>query len=64
MLPCATAPKFTFASTLITDMGFPTAARLPVFAYEDIDGVRFLVTRIGRSPLPADTRRCAFLEVA
>ena len=33
-------------------------------AYEDVDGVRFLVARIGRSPLPADQRRCAYLEVA
>ena len=35
-----------------------------VGAYEDIDGVRFLVSRIGPSPLPADSRRCAYLEVA
>ena len=45
----------------LADMSGPTPE---VGAYEDIDGVRFLVTRIGRSPLPADTRRCAFLEVA
>jgi len=38
MLPCATAPHFTYASTLITNMGFPASARLPVFAYEDVDG--------------------------
>ncbi len=31
---------------------------------EDVDGERFLVTRIGRSPLPADRRRCAYLEAA
>ena len=35
-----------------------------VGTYEDVDGARFLVARIGRSPLPADNRRCAFLEVA
>ena len=35
-----------------------------VGTYEDVDGARFLVARIGRSPLPADSRRCAFLEVA
>ena len=32
-------------------------------ADEEIDGTRFRVTRIGGSPLPADKRRCAFLEV-
>jgi len=37
---------------------------LDVGSEEDLDGVRFLVARIGRSPLPADTRRCAYLEVA
>jgi hypothetical protein len=31
---------------------------------EDVDGERFLVTRIGRSPLPTDRRRCAYLEAA
>jgi chromosome segregation ATPase len=31
---------------------------------EDIDGERFFVTRTGRSPLPADARRCAYLEAA
>jgi chromosome segregation ATPase len=35
-----------------------------VGTYEDVDGARFLVARIGRSPLPADKRRCAYLEVA
>jgi chromosome segregation ATPase len=35
-----------------------------VGAYEDVDGVRFLVSRIGPSPLPADRRRCAYVEVA
>jgi hypothetical protein len=34
-----------------------------VGADEEVDGVRFRVTRTGRSPLPEDTRRCAFLEV-
>jgi chromosome segregation protein len=34
-----------------------------VGAYEDVDGVRFLVSRIGPSPLPDDRRRCAYLEV-
>jgi hypothetical protein len=33
-------------------------------AYEDVDEVRFVVSRIGPSPLPADRRRCAYLEVA
>ena len=33
-------------------------------AYEDVDDVRFVVSRIGPSPLPADQRRCAYLEVA
>jgi hypothetical protein len=33
-------------------------------AYEDVDEMRFVVSRIGPSPLPADRRRCAFLEVA
>jgi predicted nucleic acid-binding Zn-ribbon protein len=33
-------------------------------AYADVDDVRFLVSRIGPSPLPADRRRCAYLEVA
>jgi predicted nucleic acid-binding Zn-ribbon protein len=33
-------------------------------AYEDVDDGRFLVSRIGPSPLPADQRRCAYLEVA
>ncbi|MET0939381.1 MAG: hypothetical protein ABWY51_09190 [Gaiellaceae bacterium] len=33
-------------------------------ACEDVDEVRFVVSRIGPSPLPADRRRCAFLEVA
>ena len=28
----------------------------------DVDGHSFLVTRVGRSPLPADTRPCAFLQ--
>ena len=31
---------------------------------EEVDGVSFRVSRIGPSPLPADRRRCAFLEVA
>ena len=31
---------------------------------EEVDGVSFRVSRIGPSPLPADKRRCAFLEVA
>jgi chromosome segregation ATPase len=31
---------------------------------EELDGLRFRVTRIGRSPLPADKRQCAFLEAA
>jgi hypothetical protein len=31
---------------------------------EEMDGVRLRVARIGRSPLPADVRRCVFLEVA
>jgi DNA repair exonuclease SbcCD ATPase subunit len=31
---------------------------------EEVDGVRLRVARIGRSPLPADARRCAYLEVA
>jgi hypothetical protein len=31
---------------------------------EDIDGQQFFVTRTGRSPLPADPRRCAYLEAA
>jgi hypothetical protein len=31
---------------------------------EELDGVRLRVARIGRSPLPADARRCVFLEVA
>ena len=33
-------------------------------ADEEIDGIRFRVTRIGGSPLPSDKRRCAFLEAA
>jgi chromosome segregation ATPase len=31
---------------------------------EELDGVHLRVARIGRSPLPADQRRCVFLEVA
>ena len=27
----------------------------------DIDGVAFLVSRVGASPLPQDPRRCAYL---
>ena len=33
-------------------------------ADEEIDGIRFRVTRIGGSPLPSDKRRCAFLQLA
>jgi hypothetical protein len=29
-----------------------------------VDGEQFRVTRIGSSPLPADRRRCAYLEAA
>ena len=28
----------------------------------DVDGMRLAVSRIGRSPLPGDRRRCAFFE--
>ena len=35
-----------------------------VGAEEELDGVHLRVARVGRSPLPADTRRCVFLEVA
>jgi hypothetical protein len=35
-----------------------------VGSFEDVDEVRFVVSRIGPSPLPGDPRRCAFLEVA
>ncbi len=31
---------------------------------EELDGVHLRVARIGRSPLPADGRRCVYLEVA
>ncbi|MGL6279604.1 MAG: hypothetical protein ACRC50_08645, partial [Gaiella sp.] len=30
----------------------------------DLDGLTFSVTHVGRSPLPGDDRRCAFLEPA
>ena len=33
-------------------------------AEEEIDGRRYVVAKVGRSPLPADPRRCAFLEAA
>jgi chromosome segregation ATPase len=33
-------------------------------AEEEIDGIRFRVTRIGGSPLPSDKRRCVFVEAA
>ncbi len=33
-------------------------------ASADVDNVRFLVSRTGPSPLPADNRRCAYLEVS
>ena len=45
----------------LTEMSGPSP---DIGAFEDIDGVRFLVARIGRSPLPTDNRRCAYLEVA
>ncbi len=35
---CGTSPRFTYASTLITNMGFPTDANLPVFRFDDVDG--------------------------
>jgi hypothetical protein len=31
-------------------------------ATADVDGVAFVVLRLGPSPLPGDRRRCAFLE--
>jgi len=37
-LPCSNAPHFAYSSTLITNMGFPSGANLPVFAYDDVDG--------------------------
>jgi hypothetical protein len=37
-LLCSTDPKFTYSSTLITNMGFPTTANLAVFKFEDVDG--------------------------
>jgi len=44
-LPCSNAPTFTFASTLIANLGFTGTGRLPVFGYVDVDGdgVRDLV---------------------
>ena len=30
----------------------------------ELDGVEFRVVKIGRSPLPADPRRCAYLDAA
>jgi chromosome segregation ATPase len=29
----------------------------------EVDGERYVVTRVGRAPLPGDTRRCAYLEL-
>ncbi len=37
-LRCGASPRFTYASTLITNMGFPANANLAVFRYEDVDG--------------------------
>lgn len=36
-LRCGNNPTFTYASTLITNMGFSGSADLAVFAYEDVD---------------------------
>lgn len=41
MFLCADAPKFSYSGDLITDMGFPSSARLPVFAYGDVNGDTF-----------------------
>ena len=41
-LPCANNPTFSYASTLVTNLGFGSFGspdgRLPVFAYADVDG--------------------------
>ena len=37
-LRCGTAPRFSYASTLITNLGFPPTANLAVFKFEDVDG--------------------------
>ncbi len=37
-LRCGTNPRFTYASTLITNMGYPANANLAVFKFEDVDG--------------------------
>jgi hypothetical protein len=34
----------------------------PVGALVELDGTRYLVTRVGRSPLPGDRRPCVYLE--
>jgi len=38
-----------------------TSAELSTGAAFEVDGEAFVVARIGRSPLPADSRRCAYL---
>ena len=38
------------------------AARID--AVVEVDGLQFVVTRVGRSPLPGDSRACAYLEPA
>jgi hypothetical protein len=35
---------------------------LHVGAVLDLDGVSYVVTRLGQAPLPGDSRRCAYLE--
>ncbi len=37
-LRCSNNPTFSYSSTLITNMGFPATANLPVFQYVDVDG--------------------------
>lgn len=43
----------------------PIAGSLPAPGDSvEVDGERFLVTRVGRSPLPGDPRPCAYLQRA
>ncbi len=37
-LRCSNDPKFSYSSTLITNMGYPANANLAVFKFEDVDG--------------------------